>query len=191
MDRTGSSGPYTNTTLHPPVYFTQDDSTRVSVSNYEGSFAQITPHINANQSTTITLHALGYANNTSPTNIKGTVASPTSSPQLSLTSIQVAQRNVVISVEGGDAQQQFVATGFFSDGSVQDLTEEVTWTVTGASSGASFAAADAGLLKLTQADLLGLGVASVTLTVQADIDVTSGNPTKVGTDQTAVLVDIN
>ncbi len=189
VDRDGNAGPYSSSTNHPPVYFNQDDSSRVSVSNYETNFGAITPHLGANQSTPIHLFALGYANNTFPTNIQATVNSPISTPQITLTGLQISPRNMVMSVETTDeASQQFVATGFYSDGTVEDLTGQVTWTVTGVPNGASFAEGDPGLLKLEKASLPDQPTA--TLTVQATINV-SGNPTKVGDDNTTVLVQID
>lgn len=173
---------------HPPVYFNQDDSTRVSVSNYQGSQGRITSKLGATVSTTIRLYALGYANGVFPSNIEGSVASPISSPQVKMTSLLITPQNLVMSVETTpQASQQFVATGFFSDGSVQDLTTQVTWTVAGVDDGAEFAAGDAGLLKLTKANLPSQPTANLTVTASIN---QAGNPTKAGSNQAVVLVQI-
>jgi hypothetical protein len=185
------SNTYSATRFVPPTYFLTNDNAGSTVSSYPSDFGTITNHVNSTQATTVTLASLGLVGGVFPSVIQRTFTLSTpGTTQISLKQLQISPRNRTFDLETTDSvDQQFVAVGFYSDNSVQDLTNRVTWTVVDQSTGnptpgATFANDQAGLLVLKKSDGLTVNL----LTVKATIAETSGNPTSSGSDSTSIRV---
>lgn len=178
----------------PPTYYQTPDSAGVSISNYAKSFGAVIQHINATTTSTITYSTLGYdpGTDTYPKDVTGTITyTAAGTPSITLTQLQISPRNLAVTVAGTSGTttitQQFLAVGFFSDQTVEDLTEQSSWTVIDADTdqapvGAVFSQQLPGLLEMTN-----VPNASVNLTISASIN-QPGNPNRVGNDSTAVRV---
>lgn len=91
-----------------------------------------------------------------------------------LQSIMVTPTNQLINkANSGFAVLNLYATGCYSDGSVQDLTNDVTWTVTGAAPSLAFVYGPPAAGQLNLSDQLGLS----TLTITAALGSVSGTAT--------------
>ncbi len=124
----GYSGDYSVT----PATFTEVvNNTLVYISNYPAQWGEVTPLGTSNQSTGMSFHTLGLdANLNFPSQITATtnVDLQGNVPPIQLDfELQIAPGNFTILSSGTNLQ--FSSTGFFDDGTVEDLTSTTQWTV--------------------------------------------------------------
>jgi len=149
------------------VCFSSTNSSAVDVSNLPGLQGTLTFHTATPGNATVTASLLtsftgsalnpAWSNTTCTfTTLPGTPSTPT------LASILVTPDNKVYSVAAsGFAQDFYFATGFYSDGSVRDLTDNVTWSTANVSvSGGGTPQFAGNQLQLPQS----LGTGNLTLT---------------------------
>lgn len=100
------------------------------VSNFDGNPGQLTNHTDpGGQPSQVTLQAESFGANASGLVTLKSSASATASPtNRSLVSLLVTPRNVLF--PGATPSQPFLAVGFYDDLTVEDLTQQVTWTIT-------------------------------------------------------------
>lgn len=175
----------------PPVYFQTNDDDGTAVSNYASTYGAVINRVNSNEVTTIVLNTLGYSTSTGyPSAITASVPFNTVGPEtVTLDQIQIMPRNVAMANPGTTGTnvitQQFVAVGFYSDQTVQDLTSSATWSVVDTDTGV----APVGAVISSTGNLETTNVPNASENLEVRVSITqTGNPSGTSSDSTLVLV---
>ncbi len=122
-------GPYNISNL---CFFTSSSNT-VQVSNLQPNSGTVTGPANASGPVNVTA---SYYTNVGVMNATLTLNVAPQAANATLTSLLVSPPNpAYASLSGSPPTQQFYATGFYSDGTVADLTSQATWSVSPAGTG--------------------------------------------------------
>ena len=126
----------------------------------------------------------------SPSAITASVPFNTVGPEtVTLDQIQIMPRNVAMANPGTTGTnvitQQFVAVGFYSDQTVQDLTSSATWSVVDTDTGV----APVGAVISSTGNLETTNVPNASENLEVRVSITqTGNPSGTSSDSTLVLV---
>lgn len=181
----GFNPAYASSTLDvtPAVAWSSSNVTQVDVSNLSGQSGNITYHtatpsgvnITGSLITAVAANGQAVAPATAPTVAQATF-SPSQMPNggnpaaPALTSILVTPCNRLYSSAQGTppvATDSYFATGFYSDNTVQDLTNQVSWSVTTQANGSGSAQFSAGVPNLLQVpQSVGTGTVSISASYQ-------------------------
>lgn len=104
----------------------------VEVSNFDGSPGQMTNHTNPGGGPAqVTLKAQSFGANASGlVTLEGSGPVTVSPSNRQLVSLLITPRNVLFDSDNSGQTQDFLAVGFYDDLTVEDLTQEATWTLT-------------------------------------------------------------